>query len=207
MKNNTNTSTTLARPAETAQVPARPITADMFSLDQFTVPVEQFAGGDGLLQGPLPVRSPGKLEFVRVKDDPAYRARVCILSDQRNETTYLVAPALKSAVEGDVSTAELVLACNQDGEIFLWLAKAPAFDGEHFGTTRMAAISLGKTNWVRMRVRSDRKGYDIIRAAGSFPDPQWPDKTLDELCRESFADRFISTFNHPVLRRLRGEAA
>jgi len=209
MKNHSSeTSTTASEQLSEAQEGpvVTPVTEGMFSLNQFAMSAEQFGEGD-LVQGPLPVRNPGKLEFFKVCDKAGYRAKVCILHDQRNEAIYLVAPALKSALEGDVAIAELVLAGNQDGELFLWLAKAPAFEGEHFGTTRMTAISMAKSAWVRMRVRADRKGYDVIRAAGSFPDPQWPEKTLDELCRDAFADRFVTALDHPVLRRLRGEAA
>lgn len=182
------------------------VTEGMFSLDQFAMAGDQFSD-DELVQGPLTVRNPGKMEFFKVCDAPGCRVRVCILNDQRNETTYLVSPALRSTLEGDVATAELVLVANQDGEQFLWLAKTPAFDGEHYGTTRMAAISLAKTAWIRIRSRADRKGYDIIHAAGQFPDPQWPTKTLDELCHEAFADRLVTSLDHPALRRLRGETA
>jgi hypothetical protein len=210
MEHNSNdASTTNSNPsAETAQAIITTLTTEgMFSLANFAMAAEQFGAEGELVQGPLAVRNPSKMEYIRVNGDPAYRARVCILIDQRNETTFLVAPTLRSALEGDVATAELVLAANQDGETFLWLAKLPAYDGEPFGTTRAAAISLAKTAWVRLRIRADRKGYDVIRAAGTFPDPQWPAKSLDELCRESFADRFVGSLDHPVLRRLRGEAA
>jgi hypothetical protein len=170
------------------------------------MPAEEYIQDTEADGGPMPIRNPGKMEFIRVNSDPVYRARVCILNDPRTETIYIVAPNLKNELEGDVAAAELVLAANQDGEHFLWLAKMPAYDNEPFGTTRMAAISQAKTGWTRLRIRTDRKGYDAIQAMDTFADPQWPATSFEEICRDSFADRFISSMDHPVIKRLRGES-
>ena len=48
--------------------------------------------------------------------------------------------------------------------------------------------------------------YDVIEAANTFPDPAWPEATLQRLLEMAFKDRFIDDIDYPVLRRLRGEA-
>jgi hypothetical protein len=48
-------------------------------------------------------------------------------------------------------------------------------------------------------------GYDVFQATGDLPEPKWPEQPLQELLRIAFKDRFITTLDHPVLQRLRGE--
>ncbi len=48
--------------------------------------------------------------------------------------------------------------------------------------------------------------YDVVRATGDIPDPEWPDLTFQELLKLSFENRFIDNYNHPILKSLRGEA-
>ena len=47
--------------------------------------------------------------------------------------------------------------------------------------------------------------YDVLEAAAQFPDPVWPEFTLQQLLELAFKNRVIDTMDHPVLRRLRGE--
>ena len=47
--------------------------------------------------------------------------------------------------------------------------------------------------------------YEVYQAAASIPEPEWPDITFQEILRVAFKDQFISSQDHPVLRRLRGE--
>jgi hypothetical protein len=47
--------------------------------------------------------------------------------------------------------------------------------------------------------------YDVFQAQGHLSEPEWPQLPFGELLRIAFRDRYISTPDHPVLRRLRGE--
>ena len=47
--------------------------------------------------------------------------------------------------------------------------------------------------------------YDVLEAAGQFPEPVWPEVSLQQLLEIAFKGRVIDTMDHPVLRRLRGE--
>jgi hypothetical protein len=48
--------------------------------------------------------------------------------------------------------------------------------------------------------------YDIFEAAGTIPDPQWPDVSFAELIRIAFRDRLVDRPDHPVIGRLRGQS-
>jgi hypothetical protein len=48
--------------------------------------------------------------------------------------------------------------------------------------------------------------YDVFEATGQLGEPEWPTVPFRELLRVAFKDRLIDRADHPVLRRLRGEA-
>jgi hypothetical protein len=48
--------------------------------------------------------------------------------------------------------------------------------------------------------------YDVYETRVNWPAPQWPTESLSDLLRVAFKSRFIESLDHPVLKRLRGEA-
>ena len=49
--------------------------------------------------------------------------------------------------------------------------------------------------------------YQMFRATGELPDPEWPSESLGELLKIAFkGGKLIDAVDHPVLKRLRGEA-
>ena len=48
--------------------------------------------------------------------------------------------------------------------------------------------------------------YDIYEALGNLSDPEWPEVSMDEIVRIAFRNAFVESYDHPVLRRLRGES-
>ena len=59
--------------------------------------------------------------------------------------------------------------------------------------------------WVKVQANMGLGAYEVFKATGNLPAPEWPDKTLGELLSVAFRDRFIDNINHTVLKRLRGE--
>ena len=59
-------------------------------------------------------------------------------------------------------------------------------------------------SWVRVKSNMDLGAYEIFEAAGSIPDPIWPDLSFDAILRIAFKDRVIRDLDHPVVKRLRG---
>ena len=50
------------------------------------------------------------------------------------------------------------------------------------------------------------RAYEISEAIGPHPpEPEWPDLSFEAMYRIAFRDRLISSPDHPVLKRLRGE--
>ena len=63
---------------------------------------------------------------------------------------------------------------------------------------------MGK--WVRVAANMSLGAYEVYEASANLPDPEWPDKSFAELLQVAFRDKHIATLDHPVLKRLRGEA-
>lgn len=48
--------------------------------------------------------------------------------------------------------------------------------------------------------------YEMFEASATIPDPKWPDVSFQELLRLAFRDRLVDRFDHPLIKRLRGES-
>jgi len=67
---------------------------------------------------------------------------------------------------------------------------------------------------VRQRCRipadSNRKAninlgaYEMSVAISVMSEPEWPEVSFQEIVRLAFRDRFITSLDHPVIKRLRG---
>jgi hypothetical protein len=70
-----------------------------------------------------------------------------------------------------------------------------------------AAYELSKEKWTQLCWNNDLRDYDVAVAENIGIEPNWPaDKTLRDLLRLGFADKIISTPEHPYVMRLRGLA-
>ena len=48
--------------------------------------------------------------------------------------------------------------------------------------------------------------YELFEATGNFPEPEWPEVEFSEILRVAFRERYIDSIDHPLVKRLRGEA-
>jgi hypothetical protein len=158
----------------------------------------------------VPVRKPDKTWFVRVHPGEDYQITTLVLELKEEGELYLIAPPLRDhlAAESTVGPRTIFTAVNRQGGVFLWPCKLPGSDGRTNPWTRSAleAVTRAQSRWVRVAANMSLGAYDLFEATGSLPDPVWPDTPLAELLRVAFRDRYIDDLDHPVLRRLRGEA-
>lgn len=159
----------------------------------------------------IPVRKPNRGEFVRTHPDPAYRLTTYCLEHREDATeNYLVAPQLGAqlaGVEKAVSPRTLVLSVNRHGVPFLWPLR-PAVPGgrrDEWARSALEAAELATRSWVRVEADMAAAFYVCLVAQGQLPEPEWPTLEMREVLRVAFRDRFITTADHPVLRKLRGE--
>jgi len=68
-----------------------------------------------------------------------------------------------------------------------------------------AAYELSKKRWVQIVWNAERRDYDVAVAEGINTEPAWPDDLdIRKLLKLGFADKIISSPEHPYVMQLRG---
>ncbi|HMQ14578.1 MAG TPA: hypothetical protein PKC49_01270 [Phycisphaerae bacterium] len=156
----------------------------------------------------VPIRKPTGQEFIRVHSDDSYRLQTAVLELKEEREVYLIAPELWPELPGELKPVVLFTAVNRQGVTFLWPVKLPGEDGrvDEWNRSALEAADHATSRWIRMKANMSLGAYEIFEATGDLPEPQWPDADFTTLLRTGFRTRFIDSIDHPVIRRLRGEA-
>lgn len=153
----------------------------------------------------VPVRRPPKHQFIRVHPGEEFRLEVYII-DIDGDDTYLAHPAVIGAVPELVKPVRLHLYVTRLGAPALWPVKLPGEDGKtnpwHASAAEAAEVAMKK--WIRLVPNREVGAYDVIAAESIPTEPMWPQKTMEELVSKAFADKFVDTEDHPLLRELLG---
>ncbi|MFO0967885.1 MAG: hypothetical protein U0793_20180 [Gemmataceae bacterium] len=156
----------------------------------------------------VPCRKPAKEWFVRC--NPSLRLETCVLELKEDRETYLVAPPLwqELASESTFGPRALYATMNRQGVLFVWPVRLPGPDGkiDDWNRSALEAASMAESRWVRVASNMALGAYDVFEATADWPEPDWPALPLNEILRVAFKGRVIDSLDHPVLRRLRGEA-
>jgi hypothetical protein len=199
-----------AEPVAAPQPPAPGPTPDLFAdLSQLRLS-QDFASSVGVKKALLtvPVRKPAKEWFIRCHPD--LRIETCVVELKEDREVYLVAPALwpELAAESTFGPRALYAAMNRQAVLFVWPIRLPGPDGkiDDWNRSALEAAAMAETRWVRVLSNMALGAYDVFEATADWPEPEWPDVPFNELLRVAFKGRVIDSLDHPVLRRLRGEA-
>jgi hypothetical protein len=172
---------------------------------------QDFASAVGVktLLKTVPVKKPSKEWFVQTHRNSAYQMSTAVLELKEDRETYLVSPALwpMLADEKTFSPRLLVTAINRQKVLFLWPIRLPDSDGklDDWSRSAMDAADEAKSRWVRVTSNMSLGAYEVAVASGQVAEPVWPDNTFQEIIKIGFRDKMISDWDHPVLKRLRGE--
>jgi hypothetical protein len=154
----------------------------------------------------VPVRKPGKQDFIRVRPEPEYRENFAMidLKDEREE--YLVRPEVTEELAGEVVFKTVFTAINRQGVIFLWPVRLPAPEDRKSDWPRSERVGaeLAMRQWVRTRANMSLGAYEHTVAESVTADPVWPELSFQELVRIAFRDRMVTSIDHPLVKRLRG---
>ena len=157
----------------------------------------------------VPVRKPANEWFVQTHPDPNYRLVTAVLELKEDKETYLVDPDLWSALSSEslFSPRAIFTTISRQGVVFMWPIRLPGPDGkiDPWNKSALEAAAMATGQWVRVQSNMDLKAYEVFQAPANLPQPQWPDHKFQDLLRAAFKDHHITTLDHPVLRRLRGE--
>ena len=156
----------------------------------------------------VPVKKPSKLTYVRVHPSPEYRMAIAILIDEIGEM-YAVHPRVLASVADEAKPMMLYTAVDEVGNAFLLPVGLPGSDGRTnpWWQSGHAAAAHAQTEWVRI-VSDKLAGYYKTKPTKAEKgEPKWPEMSFEELLNMAFNDgRLIDSLDHPVIRKLNGEA-
>jgi hypothetical protein len=182
--------------------------ADDDGLDLLSLRLPQdFAAAVGIqrVQTTIPVTRPLQQVFVRVHT--TWRFPTMILRFEEDSQTFLVDRFLWPEVQSELRPVILYLAITPQSSLLLWPVKLPGTDGrlDSWNTSAHEAAKLLMRSWGRVVTNQDTHSYEVRQAISYMQDPEWPDLDVQRILELGFKDRIIRDFDHPVLRRLRGQ--
>lgn len=156
----------------------------------------------------IPTEKPAKQTFFRAHPNRDYHLLTQVLEvrDAQREL-YLVAPNLRDALAMDATTKYLVTIITRENNVRIWPINYTDASGRsnRWNESALEAVRRAEKRWVRVVANMDIGAYDIFEAVADLPDPQWPELSFAELLKTAFKDRYITSLDHPILRRIRGE--
>jgi hypothetical protein len=155
----------------------------------------------------VPVRKPGKQEFVRVRPEPEYRGAFAILELKEDREYYLLMPDIAAEMPAEFKSMMLYTTINRQGSVALWPVRLPEPDGRTLEWFRSAHEHADRAThtWIRIVPNMNIGAYEVFTAIGKIPEPEWPVHTFQDLLRIAFRERIINSPDHIVLKKLRGE--
>ncbi len=154
----------------------------------------------------VPVRKPGRQAFVRVREGEEWRLRTMLLELKEERETYIVEAPLWPHVADELIPFSLHLTIDRQKTLFLWPVKLPGDRAMAWHTSAQEAARIAEEKWVKVCANMHVGAYDVHVADGDLGEPEWPDASFEEILGIAFKDRIIDSLDHPVLKRLRGEA-
>jgi hypothetical protein len=138
---------------------------------------------------------------------PAY---VFIDKEEIGSEAYLVMPEARPYIAEHLRPVQLVVCVNRQNVVFLWPIALPdpgtnSGRQNRWGSSALEAMKVAQTAWTKMTAGNG--SYRVFRAeSDTLPEPLWPERTFLNLLTVAFRDRLITGPDHPIVRRLRGQA-
>jgi hypothetical protein len=155
----------------------------------------------------VPVRKPGRQDFVRVHPDPAFRIETAVIELKDENETYLVSPDLWSELPTELTPKILFTTINRQGVLSLWPVRLPGSDGKSnpWNESALSAAHMAMNTWIRLASNRSLGAYEIYAAGADLDEPVWPDVDFQKIIDTAFKNHFIGSFDHPVIKRLLGQ--
>lgn len=155
----------------------------------------------------VPVRKPGNQTFARVHPDAAWSMAALVLQLKEDGECYFVLPSLADELAQEVRPKQLYTYVGRDGNVALWPVNLPGEDGrlDTWSQSAHDAAKIAKSKWVRMVANRHVGAYDVFEARSVSDEPVWPDLSFRDVLNLAFKDRLITSLDHPIVKRLRGE--
>lgn len=186
-------------------------TQEDFELDQLRRSKDFDSEGLGVetVTTEIPVRKPKSQEFFKAHPDLSMKTAILEVEMEGVEGKYILTQDMQTHPElvQEVRPATLVPLITRQEVLILYPVKSPK-PGESSNSWWDSAakiIERAKKDWVRMYADMNVGAYQMKVATAENEEPNWPDMDMEEIVRKAFDGKIISSDNHEVVKRLRGE--
>lgn len=189
------------------QQPAKTVGAGLIDFNQFRLG-QNFDSGAKVekLRTIVPVRKPGKQQFISVHPGPDHVLSVQLLEYGEQRELYMVSPEVEHPALEMAGSYKLQLYVNRSGDPFIWPLKIPDPDRPNgWHQSALDAAQRGKEAWIRVQSNQEIGAYEVYEATGNLPKPTWPQESFNKLLNIAFKGRILDSPNHIILRKLMGE--
>jgi hypothetical protein len=168
------------------------------------------------LQGALPHHPISQArDFVRLHPDEEnyWSCELCFakvpIKGQKGDLLHLIDEdlALQFLPSGRIIRHRLALATKPYDVMFLCHIPSQNVDNS-WNVSVLDACEQGKRLWVQATSRkaegAESYKIDLAQDQDAFPDPKWPEQSLEEIIETAFKGRMIDHDEHPALLRLLG---
>lgn len=153
----------------------------------------------------IPCKVPSRQRFFRIH--PEKHTFIYLIKWEEDGEYYLIHPNVLPLLETSARYFKVYLGMYRSGNIFLFPVQQEDSSGRwnSWHESQDKTVQKAKDNWLRMDAERDIGGYNIINAEGDIPEPQWPEKTMDEFLKIAFSGTVIVDTEHPVIKSLKGK--
>jgi len=154
----------------------------------------------------VPVGKPTPTQFFRSNPDEDMQFNAMLLAPKGSQESYLMSNSVAEHLSGLIKPVTLVLVIDRQGNLRLVPVPFPGPDGQRnpWHQSLLEALTLAKTDWLRISANMQSGGYDVFQAQATLPSPEWPKHTIDEIVKIAFRGRIINDLDHPVVQDLFG---
>lgn len=179
-----------------------------FDLEKLKLPQNyaSMAGAEKVITR-IPVRKPNRQEYIRVRKDEGYKITAGIVEDKFEREIYLVDPSMLDELVGEWTPVRIVTAISRQGVLMLWPLKLPGEDGRSnpWHESALEAASIAETNWIRLAANMSLGAYEVFKAVGDLPEPEFPDLPFEKMIETAFKNNFIDSPDHTLVKKFKGE--
>ena len=187
-----------------------------FSLDDFASDEGNSVPNVGTLHMGLPIlRLSEAKDFVKLHPSNDYWTKelwfVSVpIKGSTKDSLHLINPDLAQLYLPSAKIQHFRLALASKPQDVFFLCRIPTRNLDNaYNRDNVAACEKARTTWTQANSRREEgvDGYLIkfAKSDGAFPEPRWPQQSINELVERAFDGHMITTADHPGLLRLIGE--
>jgi hypothetical protein len=185
-------------------VPTCDVDLDSIAIDQ------DFAAMTAVKTGSSapPIRKSGnQLWFCSHPDQKLWRSFPTIKDESDSDAVHVIGRSVAEELQGEWNTTLLVPCITLQQEVFFLPIKLPDSEGriDSWNQSRLELVVANPGMWVRHRSNQFIQGYEKMTPLKQLPPPTWPDDVLG-LLKKSVSKVYVGDLNHPLIKRLLGEA-